>query len=259
MVAEAEGQVTRDRPFAVEPGDVKLIRFVVGVRVAVRAGDQSDHAFSGSEGPAADHELPLGGTGVHVDGRVVTEQLVDGPGDQLRPLAQQLELVGVAQQGKGTVADQVHGRLVTRDDQGDAGAEDFLRGEPVALVLHRGQRTDQVVAGPVPPFVNKLTEVGGELGQRRVAGGQRLGGHVDVGIERARERLRPLLHEWMILGGHAQNLADHGERQRVGHHLDQVELAGVQCGVEKAVDQFGDARPELGHPPRGESLGDQAA
>ncbi len=194
-----------------------------------------------------------------MDGRVVAQQLVDGPGNQLRPPAQQLELIGVAQQGEGTIADQVHGRLMARDDQSDTGAEHLLRGEPVAPLLHRGQGTDQIVSGATPPFVDKRAEVRGELGERLVTGGKRFGGQVDVRIERVRKRLRPLLHEWVVTGGHAQDLADHGERQRVGHHLDQVELAGVQRGVEQAVDQCGDTWPELGHPPCGETLGDQAA
>jgi len=50
----------------------------------------------------------------------------------------------VLQQREQAVADQVHGGLVARDEEQDAGGEELALGEPVALLLGRDERGQQV-------------------------------------------------------------------------------------------------------------------
>jgi len=44
-------------------------------------------------------------------------------------------LVGVVEQGVGAVADEVGGRLVAGDDEGDGADAKLVGGEPVAVLL----------------------------------------------------------------------------------------------------------------------------
>ena len=47
-------------------------------------------------------------------------------------------------------------------------------------------------------------------------------------------------------GGHAEQLADHGDREREADRLDEVEARRVGL-VEHPVDQLGDVRAQLLH------------
>ena len=47
----------------------------------------------------------------------------------------------------------------------------------------------------------------------------------------------------MVLGGHADELADHRDRQREPEHVEQLDLAGLDA-VEDPVDQLADAGAE---------------
>ena len=53
----------------------------------------------------------------------------------------------MAQQRERAVADEVHGRLVAGDVEQDHLLDELVLGEPVAFVLGRDQRGEQVVAG----------------------------------------------------------------------------------------------------------------
>ena len=79
-------------------------------------------------------------------GPVVTQQFVDGSIVERRIVAPSHELVGVAQQRQDAVADQVDGGLVAGDVQQHDERDQLGGGEPVAGLLDRQQRRQQIVA-----------------------------------------------------------------------------------------------------------------
>ena len=76
--------------------------------------------------------------------------------------AQQLELIGVAQQREQAVADEVHRRLVAGDEQQDDRRQQLVGAEAVARLLGRDQRADEVGPGRPPALLEERHEVGGE-------------------------------------------------------------------------------------------------
>ena len=70
------------------------------------------------------------------------------------------------------------------------------------------------------------------------------GGLIEVAVEHAAGVGAPRTEEVLVLGGDAEQLADHGDRQRVAEDGDQVEARGVDP-IEHPVDQLGDVGAEL--------------
>ncbi len=144
------------------------------------------------------------------------------------------------------------GGLVAGDEQDEGHAPQFLRREPVA-VLGGGadQIAEQVVGGARAALVlDQVAEVFGEPHERVVLRA-RAGG---------RHRLRGQLAELRAVQlGHAQELTDHGDRQRIGERLDEVGAAGGQHGVEEFVGDLLDARAEFLDAAHRERAGDQPA
>ena len=101
-----------------------------------------------------------------------------------------LQLVGMAQQGERAVADQVDGRLVAGHVEQHDERQELLDAQPVARLLGHEERRQHVVAEVGPSGLDDLGEVGDQLGDRRVAGVERLerGGR----FERGREGLAPV-------------------------------------------------------------------
>ena len=169
-----------------------------------------------------------------------------------------VDLRRVAEQGQHPVADQVHGGLEAGHEQQGDGAEQLGVGEPVALGLGRDQGAEQVGAGVAPALLDQV----GEVPEQLHAGGHALheGGLVEVVVEQAGRARGPALEALPVGHRHAQQLADHHRRQRVGQVGQHVELAvaPLHHRVEQLVDQPLDAGLEAVDGARGERLADQA-
>ena len=72
-------------------------------------------------------------------GAIVSEQFLDGGGDQRKIVAQHLKRDGIAQKGENSVADQVRGGFLAAHHGDDAIRYDLPLGERVALNLRREQ------------------------------------------------------------------------------------------------------------------------
>ncbi len=77
---------------------------------------------------------------------VVAQELLDRVLGELGVVAQQRELVGMAEQRDLRVAEEVLGRLVAGLEQQDAVGDELGVGEPLAVGLGFEQRRQQIVA-----------------------------------------------------------------------------------------------------------------
>ena len=162
---------------------------------------------------------------------------------------------GLFEQGEGAAGDEVDRRLVTGHEEEDAGRQQLAFGEHAALVLRSHQSAQQVVPRPGPPLGQQLEEVLGELEDGRSSGLDDLVGEEEVGIEPPGEGVRPLLEALLVVQGHAQEVADDPDRQGIGEGVDEIDLAGLEGGVEQLVDDLlGALAQRLDHPRR-ERLG----
>ncbi len=166
--------------------------------------------------------------------------------------AQGRELAGVGEQGTDGSADQVDRRLVARDQQDEGHAAQFARGEPVAVLGGGAHEITQQVAGRAraPLVLDQLGEVRGKPCEGVV-----------LGLRAARcHRLRGHAAELRAVQlGHAQQLADHRDRQRVREGVHQVGPAARQHRVEQFVGDLLDPRLQFLHAARGEGARDQRA
>ena len=88
------------------------------------------------------------------------------------------------------------------------------------------------------------------MAMRRVVplAGQLLGVRLIGGVDRLDDRVRPGVEARLVARGHAQELADHRDRDGVGEVVDDVDRTGLQ-GVDLLVDQPTDLRFALQHEP----------
>ena len=254
MGAAAEGEVF----LGVGPADVEAVgaRAPVGL-VAVRRGQAAHHEHALLDGLAAHLDLPQRDAARHLHGRVVAEELLDGAAVQRRVGAQALELVGVAEEGEGAVADEVHGRLVAGDVEEHHLLEELLVREHVAVLLG-GEQAREKIVGQVVPL--PLDDVEHELAH--LGGGVEDGAHevgVGDGLQGADERARPLPELLAVGRGHAQHLGDDGERQGEGVVGHELHVPGVGRPVERLVHQLLDTRAQVLDAAGGEGLGDELA
>ena len=180
------------------------------------------------------------------DGRVPAQHLLDRPRDQGRVGGQRGALVGVAEQGDGSVADQAGGGVVPGDDQLEDRGQHLLPVQRVPLVGGPDQVGDQVLARLDTFAVEQIGQVPDDV--RR--GGDRAGGWLGCGGGR-QQGGEPGAELGPVRLGDAEQLADHGEREREGEPRDQVDHGGVAAAVqlvEQVVDDGLDAGPQRGDP-----------
>jgi hypothetical protein len=151
---------------------------------------------------------------------------------------------------------EVDGGLVAGVEEQDHGADELVLGELVAAVDHLGEGGDQVVGRPGPPVPRQPAQVLGELGCRPGRDLARVRGRVD--LVHAADLGRPGPQQRPVGLGHAQQVADHGHRQRLGQPGDQVASAGLGQPVDQPVDPAWTGRGAA-RPSGGERLGHQPA
>ena len=78
---------------------------------------------------------------------IVAQQFLDRGRQQVGPLLQQRQLVGVGEQRVHAVRDEVDRRRVTGREQQVPGRRQLILGEPVTLLVRGDERREKIVAG----------------------------------------------------------------------------------------------------------------
>ncbi len=171
--------------------------------------------------------------------RLQPKHLLDGPRNQLRPAAQQLDRPGVAQHGEHAMRDQIDRRVMAGEEQQDGVVDDRARRHlPVRAVI-----VDQLRNHPgpwgFPGFLDQPDDVLVELdvgGFAFGAPGLALLG-LDVGAEiedAGRDVGDPRVEPGLVFDRHAHDLADHVDRQRIGELVDDVHAGFARRFIEQA-------------------------
>ena len=176
------------------------------------------------------------------NGGVVAEQFLDCGRHPVRIAAQQLELLRVIEEGDDGVADERRGGVVTGHDELEDGREQLLVVQPLLPVPSRDQGAHEVIVGCVVLGLDQLAQlrhdgVGRLLGPRVVGRGR-------SGDEHGHETLT---QRGAFAFGHAEQLADDGEREREGECRHQIGgCLGIPVGqnVEEVVHDGLHPRPQ---------------
>ena len=162
--------------------------------------------------------------GSEVHRRLVAQQFLDQADAQVGLVAQPLQHVGVAQQREHAVGDEVDGGLVAGDEQQDQRGDQFAALHPPVRAVVGDQPGQQVVAWVGAAALRQLDQVRAELLERVVGLLLQLLGR-RVGPTESTIASTQALEARLVLARHAEQLADHRDRERVGEVVDEVELA----------------------------------
>ena len=252
MDAAAERDVVR----RVAPGEIERVRVVAEVLgiVVGRAEDREDER-TGLDALAVDLDVLQRDAPGELHRRVEAQELVDRVADEVGLRAQELELVGMAQECERSVPDQVDGRLVAGDEQQDHLVAQLVGREAVAFLLGGDHRGQQVVGGLASLPLDRRVDVGdhvvGRAHHLRDLVGRR------ERLERRDERVRPVAQLQAVGLRHAEHLGDHRERERERQVGDHVHLAAGGGGVEHPVHERLHVGEQLLDAPRRERLADE--
>ena len=211
------------------------------------------------EGDVAELEVLGDGPPGELHRRHVAQQLLDPGAGHRRVVSEASQLVRLFEQGEGAAGDEVDRGLVTGHEEEDARGQQLAFAEHAALVLGSHQAAQQVVArdGPAArPAARRST--GRTAGRPSLRASMTSSVRRKSGSRPAGQRVRPLLEALLVGHGNAQEIADDPDGQRVGEGLDEIDLAGLEGGIEQLVDDLlGAVAQRLDHPGR-ERLGDES-
>ena len=190
-----------------------------------------------------------------LDRPVEAQQLVDGRRVERRIVLPPLQLVGVPQQGERAVADQVDRGLVARHVEQHHERQELLEAQPVARLFGHQERRQHVVAEVGSPGFDDLGQVGDELGDRRIAGVERL--ERRGGLERGGEGLAPVADLGRAVLRQVEQVGDHLERHGERQLVDELQLAPLGRPIEHGIDLGLDAAAQCVDRRRGERLADE--
>ena len=165
--------------------------------------------------------------------------------------------IGMVEEVDDPVADQAGGGVVTGDDQLEQARQQLLLGEPIVVVAGRHEHADEIVRGAAldgPRRDARASRRSRPTRPRPRAAASRSTAGTASGTTGARPA--------RSFVGHAEQLADHAERQRVGEALDEVDHRLGARGLELVEQLVGDAfdrRFECGDPGRRERPRHEAA
>ena len=220
--------------------DVEAIRLVPGGVVAVRRAVGHPHERVRRHGRVPQGDVFERQASADLVGTVEAEHLLDCRGHQIGALAQQLELIGMAEQSVHAAPDQVRGGLVSGVQQECSVVQQLHLGEGLAVLLGTDEDRHQIVARFSAAPVSKLTEVTLEVLDCGIGPiDDLLGG---VRLQRRSHRRSPGLESLTVVGGDAEHLPDHGEGQEIGEVADEVHLAVDEGVGEQLVDGSLDLR-----------------
>ena len=126
--------------------------------------------------------------------------------------------------------------------------------ERVAALLDGDERADQILAALPAPLFEERAQIVDELLHQ-------LAEACDV-VRRERrchDRVRPRAEAVAVGGGHAEELGDHGDRERKREFLDETHLAARLDPVDQLVGDLLDAWAQPLDHPRRERLRDEPA
>src|SRR5690606_34655090 len=237
-----EGEVGFDRTARVEAGRPVPLR-----RVAVCRGEKAGDLVAAAEAVARYLDLLVGPAGEEMERRVEAQDFLDRPLDPFG--RQRIGAVAALDQRLHAVAEGVDRRLVTRIEEEDAGGDQFVGGEPLALHLGRDEVGDEVVGGARAAFVHVAAQEGDE-GFRGRDGGL-LGRAAAAGLVHPDHRVRPGEKVRAAFLGHAEEPGNDDHRQALGEGRQQVERA-LRKGVDQVMREGRDLGRQRGDPARGE-------
>ncbi len=240
---------------AAAEGDVRVVRALgpepVGVgepaRVPVARGQRQHHMVAPANRRPRRLDVGQRGTRRQLHGRVVPQHLLDDRRGVLGVGGEALEDLGMAQQRLRAVRDEVDGRLVPGDEQHPEGEREVQRAHAPGRVVPGQHAGDQIVARCRAPPPDQLLQIGapllaGDLGLLDLPLAQAL-----FGVEGPRQHARELMEDRLVLARHAQQFADHRDRQGVGEIRDQFQPARTVAHM--GVEQLGDPGLDVGaHP-----------
>ncbi len=237
MPPEAERQMAR----GVVPPDVEAERVGEDVLVAVGGGEGQVQQVAGLERGVPQGEGRLAVAHEVLDGRDVPDELVGGGVDQLGFRLEQLQLVGVLEQGQQATRDDARSRVVAGRGDDDVVAERVHVRQRFAPHLRVGDDRRQV-AGRVGPAVGgQLGEVVHEVEQDR-HGCLVLHRPGHVGVFGPEELLGQLEHPRVVVLGQAEDGQDHVQREVDGDIVGEVTaLAHGRHPVDRRAGQRVDA------------------
>src|SRR2546425_7543555 len=128
--------------------------------VAAGCGEPEEELCALRQVDVAEGDRPLCHAPPDWDGRVVTERLVDGTGDQLRVGGDRVPAGGILKQPANHVADQVVCRFVPGEGERVQDRADLLMCERLGiLVVDRQQRAGKVVAACIRLCCDELAKL----------------------------------------------------------------------------------------------------
>src|SRR5262245_40761158 len=139
MNAEPERHVP-----VVPTGDVEAVGIDKLRGIAVSGTDRRHYHGALPDRVAIDLDVFARDARGALDGAVVAQELLDRARGERRISLQSPELVGMAQERQHPVADEVHRRLVTGHEEEDAHGQEFALRQPIALLLGRDERAQQI-------------------------------------------------------------------------------------------------------------------
>ena len=223
-------------------------------RVPVRRRQQDHRLLALLQRRATDLHLLQRDAACELHRRVIAQYLLDCALGQRRVVPQLGELIGVAQQRQRAVADQVHRRLVTGNQQQDARRQQLLLAQLVPFVFGGDQRADQVVLRVLPPLSDQAAEVVPERFDHVPTLLLLLRRQRFFWVEAAGRLPRPLSERDVVFHRHAQHFADHCHGQRIGEVFDYLQRPLLRRRVQQLIDTGLDTRPQPLHHARRERL-----
>jgi hypothetical protein len=189
-------------------------------------------------------------------GRDVAEQLLRRPRSQPGLRAQGAPLVSVVEERMQAVAEEVAGRLVTREQQDQEHRQQFVDAQAL-LLLGIDQRRDQIGRHRgIAVLSHELGEVRPELAVGLVRRHDRLW-FDHAGLE-APDRARPAADELAVGRGDSEEVTDHHQRESIGEVRDVDDVTILEL-VQQGVRVAPHALFEQRDPARGErAMGDPA-
>ncbi len=258
MHAEAEGEVAVRCPRHIEP-----LRLGELIGIAVGGADAQRDRRCRRDRDAANRDA----CGRHAVAELVraleAQELLHRRAYQRRIGDQPRLLARPCRQQMQAVADQVGRRLVAGIEDEDAVVQEFGLAQPLARFRARrfaGDETRQHVGlgipRPPPPLGDQILQIGGEFLDRAIA---------DVELRRRRRRLerpedrqRPAAQRSALRARHAEEVADHLDRDRRREIGDDVEGLLMRDGVDEGIDQRDDSRLHDTDGARRQRAGDQS-
>jgi hypothetical protein len=182
----------------------------------------------------------------------VAEKLLDRAGHRDVAGRELSELVGVGEQRRDAVADEVRGGFVTGEEQERAGGDDLIVGEPITFCLRGHECVDEPARHAPAGVGDEAVQVLGDLGGRDAAAPFDVGGSNRLHVDARSERVSPGRKRRAIFRRHAEQFADHVDGQRIGEVGEKIRSAVRRKRVEASARQCFHVGTQLFDAPRGE-------